>query len=209
MIVSPSRFRLRRIFKGIVLTIARPLSKMGISPNTVTYTTLLFALIAFLSLTISGIEPVFGFFVFLVGLFDGVDGAVARLSGKQTLQGAFTDSFVDKVSEALLLLSIAVAYSSISLLTLPVPIWSLICYTGWILTSYTRAIAANQNVQDLDIGLGARSERLFILVVFSLFWWTLWGLVVVTIIGVLTAGYRFWHYCKEIETNVTIQDEEP
>ena len=69
------------------------------------------------------------------------------------------------------------------------------------MTSYTRARAEGLGVTDLDIGLGGRSERLLTLVIFSLFGLVLWGLVVVTIMGLCTAAYRLHHYKNQIQTN--------
>lgn len=197
----PSKFRVRRIFKGLVLRIARPLAKAGVRPNTITYVSLFLSFIAALSLSLTGIQLVFGIFVFLSGLFDGVDGAVARERNVASDVGAFTDSVVDKVSEILILGAIAVVYSGIAILGVPVELWVIIAISGWILTSYTRSRAAALGVNDLDIGLGARSERLFILVVFSLLNQLLWGLVFVSIIGILTSGYRFYRYQHELNSH--------
>jgi phosphatidylglycerophosphate synthase len=94
--------------------------------------------------------------------------------------------------------SIAVEFSGLSFLSLRVEWWVLIAITGWLLTSYTRSRASSLGVNDLDIGLGGRSERMFTLVVFSILNLLLWGLVVVSVIGVLTAGYRFYRYQREI-----------
>jgi phosphatidylglycerophosphate synthase len=197
----PSKFRVRRIFKGLVLWIARPLAKAGVRPNTITYVSLFLSFIAALSLSLIGIQLVFGIFVFVSGLFDGVDGAVARERNVASDVGAFTDSVVDKISEILILGAIAVAYSGITILGIPVELWVIIAISGWILTSYTRSRAATLGVSDLDIGLGARSERLFILVVFSCLNQLLWGLVFVSIIGVLTSGYRFYRYQHELNSH--------
>ncbi|MFX1367203.1 MAG: cytochrome b6-f complex subunit PetG, partial [Promethearchaeota archaeon] len=62
----------------------------------------------------------------------------------------------------------------------------------------TRSRAESLGVTDLDIGIGARSERLLTLVLFSLVNLLLWGLVVVTLMGLLTAAYRFYHYKREL-----------
>jgi phosphatidylglycerophosphate synthase len=200
----PSRFRIRRIFKGLVILIARPLAKSGIRPNTVTYFSLLLALLAALILNLTGSSIIFGVFVFLCGLFDGVDGAIAREMNSASDLGAFTDSVVDKISEILILLSIALAFSGTIFLGLHVELWVIIAIAGWLLTSYTRSRASSLGVKDLDIGLGARSERLFTLVVFSILNQLLWGLVVVSVMGLATAGYRFYKYQSTlIEMNKT------
>ena len=60
---------------------------------------------------------------------------------------------------------------------------------------------------DLDVGLGARSERLLTLVIFSFLSLVIWGLVVVAVMGLCTAAYRFYHYKRELlEANVEPQD---
>jgi phosphatidylglycerophosphate synthase len=159
---------------------------------------LLLALFAALYLNLTGSSIVFGILVFLSGLFDGVDGAVAREGGSASDIGAFTDSVVDKVSEILILISIAVEFSGTSFIGLQVELWVILAITGWLLTSYTRSRASSLGVTDLDIGLGARSERLFTLVVFSILNHILWGLVVVSILGLATAGYRFYKYQSAI-----------
>ncbi len=104
----PSRYRVRRVFKGLVWAIARPLACAGVRPDTITYLCLLFALIAALGLNLSGSTIFFGIFVFLSGLFDGVDGAVARERGIASDAGAFTDSVIYKISEVRILSAISV-----------------------------------------------------------------------------------------------------
>ena len=199
----PSRFRVRRIFKGLVVAVAKPLARRGVHPNTVTYFSLLLAFLAAITLNVTGSALLFGVIVFFSGLFDGVDGAVARERDVSSDLGSFTDSVIDKVSEILILGSIAVKYYGESIFGLPVSLWVIAAITGWLLTSYTRARAAGLGVTDLDIGLGGRSERLFILVIFSVIDMLLWGLVVVAVIGLLTAGYRFHHYSSQLNTSQT------
>ncbi|KXH71540.1 MAG: hypothetical protein AM326_11675 [Candidatus Thorarchaeota archaeon SMTZ-45] len=194
----PSNFRVRRIFKGVVLWIARPLARAGTRPLTVTYFSLLLALLAAIALNLTGSSIVFGILVFLSGLFDGVDGAVARERNLASDIGAFTDSVTDKASEIMILGSIAVEYSGTLFLSLHVELWVIISISGWLLTSYTRSRASSLGVSNLDIGLGGRSERLFTLVVFSVLDQLLWGLVVVSMMGILTAMYRIHKYRDEL-----------
>ena len=195
----PSKFRVRRLFKGFVWWIARLLARTGVRPNTITYFSLLLALLAALALNLTGSPIAFGTLVFFCGLFDGVDGAVARETNAASDSGAFTDSVVDKVSEVLILGSIAVEFSGTYFLSLPIEYWVIIAITSWLLTSYTRSRASSLGVNDLDIGLGGRSERLLTLVVFSILNQLLWGLLVVSVMGLLTAGYRFYRYQDEID----------
>ena len=197
----PSKFRVRGIFRGLVMAIARPLAKRGASPDSITYLSLLFAMFACILLPLTQIQFLFGILVFITGLLDGVDGAVARLNESSSPSGGLTDSVVDKVAEALILTGIALAFPGMTFLGLSISMWVLIALFGWLMTSYTRARAEGLGVTDLDIGVGARSERLLTLVIFSLVGFVLWGLVVVAIMGVCTAGYRLYHYKKQIQEN--------
>ncbi|MGY5872855.1 MAG: CDP-alcohol phosphatidyltransferase family protein [Candidatus Thorarchaeota archaeon] len=199
----PSKFRVRGIFRGLVYLIARPLARVGASPDSITYVSLLFALLAFVSLPLTQLPQLFAILVFITGLLDGVDGAVARLSESSTLAGGLTDSVIDKVAETLILAGIALAFPDTSILGLSVSMWVLLAIFGWLMTSYTRARAEGLGVTDLDIGLGGRSERLLILVIFSLFGFVLYGLVVVALVGLFTAAYRLFHYKQQIIENST------
>ncbi len=194
----PSRYRVRGPFRRIVQAIALPLARTGIRPDTITYFSLFLAMIAALTLNLFGSQILFAILIFLVGLFDGVDGAIARLSSTSSKQGSLSDSIVDKVAEMLILISIGVAYQTIEILGLSVSLWVVLCLFGWLMTSYTRARAEGLGITDLDIGLGGRSERILILVIFSLFGFLLLGLIVVTILGLGTAAYRAYHYKSQL-----------
>ena len=183
--------------------IARPLARAGVSPDAITYISLLFAFIASLSLLLSHFQLLFGVLVFIAGILDGVDGSVARLTESSSASGAFTDSVIDKVAEMVILSGIAIAYQNDSLLGLSVPLWVLLSLFGWLMTSYTRARAQSLGVKDLDIGIGARSERLLVLVIFSIAGFILWGLIVVAVIGLGTAAYRFYHYRSQLSEKIS------
>jgi len=197
----PSKFRVRGIFRGLVFAIARPLARIGARPDSITYASLLFALAAFISLPLTQLQWLFGILVFITGVLDGVDGAVARLNNSSSRSGGLTDSVIDKVAETFILAGIALAFPNTTLFGLSVSMWVLFAIFGWLMTSYTRARAEGLGVTDLDIGLGGRSERLLTLVIFSLIGLVLWGLVIVTIMGLCTAAYRLYHYRNQIKTN--------
>jgi len=178
--------------------IGERLAGVGVRPDTVTYVSLQLALLGFVLFLLTLNQWLYALFVFLVGLLDGIDGVVARSSDRATPMGALTDSIIDKVSEIMLLLALVLGFPDQTILGVGVPIWGMLCISGWLLTSYSRSRAEALGVKDLDVGLGARSERLFTLIVFSLFFQVLWGLVVVTFMGIFTAAYRFYHYKREL-----------
>jgi phosphatidylglycerophosphate synthase len=165
---------------------------------TATYFTLFLSLVSFLALALTLSQPLYGIFVFLVGFFDGVDGAIARIREMSSRYGAFTDSLVDKLSEFIILIAIVLVYPMESVFGLPVNVWVLVCLFGWLMTSYSRSRAESLGASDLDIGLGGRSERLLILVIMSLASMLLLGLAIVTFVGIFTAAYRFGHYGRQL-----------
>lgn len=196
--MSPSKYRVRRIFRWLMQPIGERLAGAGVRPDTVTYVSLQLAILGLVLFLLTLNQWLYALFVFLIGILDGIDGVVARASGRSTPMGALTDSIIDKVSEIILLLALVLSFPNQSVLGVGVPVWGMLCVSGWLLTSYSRSRAEALGVKDLDVGFGARSERLFTLIIFSLLFQVLWGLVVVTFMGVLTAAYRFYHYKREL-----------
>ena len=96
--------------------------------------------------------------IFLSGLFDVLDGAVARSTHRTSVRGDFVDHVFDRYADVALLIGIAVssyAYPSLALLAL----------VSLLLTSYmgTQAQAVGQG--RLYGGLLTRADRLVVLVV--------------------------------------------
>jgi archaetidylinositol phosphate synthase len=81
--------------------------------------------------------------------------------------------------------------------------WVFVAITGSLLVSYTRSRAQAAGVVDTDVGLAARSERLFILVVMSCLVLVhpacpFGGVLLVAVLGHLTVTYRVWYYWREL-----------
>jgi len=115
----------------------------------------------------------------LAGGFDIVDGAVARVTGKTSKQGAFLDSTLDRVAEVAVFAGILVGgYSS--------PILVLLALSFSLLVSYTRAKGDALGVALSGIGIGERSERLLILAVLSIAGLAYWGVILVLIAALYT-----------------------
>jgi phosphatidylglycerophosphate synthase len=184
------------------MAIARPLARAGVRADTVSYLSLFFAYLAFISLLVFQSPILFGCSVFIAGLLDGVDGAVARETSSGSSRGAFTDSVLDKAAEIIILFAILLVFSGSVVLGLSVESWIFLAVSGWLMTSYTRARAESLGARNLDIGLGGRSERLLILVVFSLLGLVLWGIVVVSLVSLGTAVYRAIHYSGQIRDSL-------
>ena len=79
-----SKFRLRYIFKPLVNLIAKGLIRIGVTPNIATIIMFNFSVLSFISLVFFQNLLCFSIFVFITGIMDGCDGAIARLINKST-----------------------------------------------------------------------------------------------------------------------------
>ncbi|MHA1931550.1 MAG: CDP-alcohol phosphatidyltransferase family protein [Promethearchaeota archaeon] len=96
-------------------------------------------------------------FIGLAGTFDLLDGEVARRTGKVTPAGAYLDSNLDRLSDAILILSLI--YGGLINFLLGYIILFLV-----IMISYTRSRAENEGVDMKGIGFMERAERMLFLI---------------------------------------------
>ncbi|MBY8991033.1 MAG: CDP-alcohol phosphatidyltransferase family protein [Candidatus Lokiarchaeota archaeon] len=160
----PSQFRVRKIFRWLVNLIAKGLIKLRVTPNLATIIMLLFSFFSFISLVCFRNLLYFSIFVFITGIMDGCDGAIARLTNTATKFGGFIDSFMDRFSEFFIFFGLLI-FSKDQVLWewFDMKLIVFISFFTSIMISYTRARAEVIFKGDFDIGLMARSERLFYL----------------------------------------------
>jgi len=158
----------------------------------------LFTLLGFFStlvaswLILKGCWVSAGLAILLSGLFDLLDGVIARNLGKVTIFGSFFDSVMDRYSDLLLLMAIAIFYlkkenPSLVILTFAVAI-------GTVLIPYVRAKAESLQIS-CHVGLMERAERIVLLALGSLLNWMepiLWILAIFTHFTVLHRIYYVW-----------------
>lgn len=164
----------------------------GLTPNALTIIGLLLncavAAVLWQGYLLSG-----GILVLGAGLFDLLDGAMARITGQITPFGSFLDSTLDRYSEVIL-------YGGLLLYMLTTPdarvgtilIYLTIC--GSILVSYARARAEALGYK-LQVGLLARPERILILAAGLILGhplWALWLLAIFTNITTIQRIYHLW-----------------
>ena len=158
----------------------------------------LFTLLGFFStllaswLILKGFWLSAGLTIILSGLFDLLDGVIARNLGKATIFGSFFDSVMDRYSDLLLLLALSIHYlreenSGLVILTSVVAI-------GTVLIPYVRAKAESLQIS-CHLGLMERAERIILLSLGALLNWmepVLWILAVLTHFTVLHRIYYVW-----------------
>ncbi|MHA1845235.1 MAG: CDP-alcohol phosphatidyltransferase family protein [Promethearchaeota archaeon] len=162
----PSKFRLRIIFKPLITGLARLLSLIGVTPNMVTFIMLIFSILSYIFLVFFRNLLFSAIFIFLAGISDGVDGALARISNKSSKFGSFLDSTLDRFSEFFIFLGLLL-YCWDFMLWNVIDMKIIIFFSLFasLMISYSRARAETIFKGDFDFGLMARSERLFYLVV--------------------------------------------
>jgi len=169
----PSKLRLRYIFRPLVNVIAKGLSKIGITPNLATILMLCSAIFSFIALVFFQNLLIFGILVFITGIMDGCDGAIARLTNKSSAFGGFFDSIMDRFSEFVIFLALLIfSWDQFLWNFIDMKLIIFITFLAAIMTSYVRTRAENFfkgefNKREFDLGLMARSERLFYLFITS------------------------------------------
>jgi CDP-diacylglycerol---glycerol-3-phosphate 3-phosphatidyltransferase len=142
-----------------LMGVGRAVGRSGISANTLTYGSLLFAAGAGVTAGLGHFLVAAGL-VMLSGVLDVLDGVVARATGTESRYGALLDSTVDRLSDGLPLLGIAVFYGDAhGLAALPV-----IAMLGGFTVSYVRARAEGLGVK-LPALFMRRAERVLLLTV--------------------------------------------
>ncbi len=177
--------RIQQRARQIAEMVVRPLAALGMTPNMATLLGLLLNGIA-AAIIASGNLRWGGAMLLFAGLFDMVDGALARVSNKKTTFGAFFDSTLDRYSEGIVLLGVilyAVTLGESQGRTLLIAL-SYVAALSSLMVSYARARAEGLGLS-LKSGLMARPERVLLLAAglmlggASLLLWTV-GILAVT-----------------------------
>ena len=184
------RLRARGLLTRFVSNpIARLLIALRIPPDAITLAGFLVA--AYAAWLIADGRLVAGALVMLAGAaLDMLDGAVARLSGKASTFGAFFDSVMDRLGEAVVLFGLAVHFtrtdadSGVYL--------AFAALTASLMVSYLRARAEGLAIPG-DVGLMGRPERVVVLGASLLLGRPEWGLALIAALGALTVLQRAWH----------------
>jgi CDP-diacylglycerol--glycerol-3-phosphate 3-phosphatidyltransferase len=138
-----------------------------------------------------------GLMVIFAGLFDMLDGALAKITNRVTDFGAFLDSVVDRYSEAIVLFGLLLYYyyrpNSQGLVEI---ILIYVILVGSMMISYARARAGALNIKN-EVGIMARPERIVILAIGLLFATVLlvpalWVLAIGTQITAIHRIYHVW-----------------
>lgn len=193
-----------------LFVIAKRFSK--VNPDVLTWLALLFAVLSGIFFYFSSVEMELlnyylffaALFVFLNGLFDAVDGKVAKIANKTSLRGDFLDHALDRYADVFMV-------GGLALSSWCRPSIGLLAVIGMLLTSYmgtqSQAIGHKRDYS----GLLGRADRLVLLMIFPIVqhialryslqlpWNTTvleWGLIYFAVVGNITAVQRFYSTLK-------------
>ncbi len=170
----------RPLLMSSVTAFARWLQSIGVTPNMISFTG--FALtIGSAALLATGYLLIGGFILWAAAMLDMVDGTLARLSESESKFGAFLDSTLDRYSESITFLGLAVYYANQNNAQTPLLLIFFTLVGSWAV-SYTRARAEGLDIE-CNVGFLQRPERLVLLIaslILGLVLPVLWLLAIMT-----------------------------
>src|SRR6266849_7401183 len=170
----------------VIRLIVRGLALSKIQPNVLTFLGLVINAGAAVLLA-TGQFRAAGFVIIGAGIFDMVDGRVARETNQVTRFGGFFDSVLDRYSDLALLMGLLVYYGTINR-----PFYvvlTAIVMTASVMISYTRSRAENI-IPTCKVGFMERPERIVLFIIGALFDRMAPVLWVIAILGNVTVIHR-------------------
>jgi CDP-diacylglycerol--glycerol-3-phosphate 3-phosphatidyltransferase len=182
----------------IIRLIVHGLALSRINPNVLTFFGLLVNIGAACFLAVGRFRTA-GFVIIFAGLFDMVDGRVARATNQVTRFGGFFDSVLDRYSDLALLMGLLVYYGTINR-----PFYvvlTAIVMTASVMISYARSRAENI-IPTCKVGFLERPERVVLLILGALFDRMAPVLWVIAVLGNVTVVHRMvftWQEARRLE----------
>lgn len=207
---------LQKVIYWVINPIVRGMIAIGITPNIITFLGLLGNIAAAVLMIYGGVEHPndlsyvgwSGAIILFSGLFDMMDGRVARLGNMSSTFGALFDSVLDRYSELITLFGISYwlilsGYMWGSIIT-------FVALVGSIMVSYVRARAEGLDL-DCKVGLMQRPERVVVTAVAAIFSGVLtdydfdstliliYAMALIAVLANLTAFWRIAHCYKQLK----------
>ncbi|MGH9542637.1 MAG: CDP-alcohol phosphatidyltransferase family protein [Terriglobales bacterium] len=135
-----------------------------------------------------------GLVIIAAGIFDMVDGRVARATNTASHFGAFFDSVVDRYSDLALYFGLLVYYASINRFFYVVLV--AVVMTGSVMVSYARA-RAEAIIPKCKVGFMERPERIVLVIIGALFNRMAAILWVIAVLSNVTVVHRILYTYRE------------
>src|SRR5246127_1232799 len=191
-----------RSCKWLLYKIVHGLALTRISPNALTFIGLLINLVAGILFGYAHADNQRRMFVYAglviigAGIFDMVDGRVARATNQVTTFGAFFDSVIDRYSDVALFFGLLVYYARAN------PFFYLVMVafvmTTSVMVSYTRA-RAESLIGSCKVGFMERPERIVLVLLGALFNRMAPVLWVIAVLSTITVIHRMWYTYQQMK----------
>lgn len=182
-----------RACRVLLYAIVRGLALTKISPNVLTFLGLVINVVAAVLFGFASADNQQRMFLYAglviigAGIFDMVDGRVARATGQVTQFGAFFDSVIDRYSDVALFFGLLVYYARANRFFYLV-LTALVMVTS-VMVSYTRA-RAESLIGTCKVGFMERPERIVLIIIGALFNRMAPALWVLAVLSTITVIHR-------------------
>ena len=203
---------LQKVIYAIINPLIKGMIKVGITPNFITTTGFVLNLVAMAMFIYAAELPECeayawigwsGGVILFAGLFDMMDGRLARMGGMSSTFGALWDSTLDRYSELCTLFGICYyllmhgSWDWAGVVTFAAMV-------GSVMVSYVRARAEGLDIECKE-GLMQRPERVVVTAVGALFcgvcanlWVLVVPMIIIAVLANLTAFWRVAHCYREL-----------
>ena len=142
-----------------------------------------------------------GAVIIFSGLFDMIDGHMARIGNLSSSFGALWDSTLDRYSEMVSLFGVFMVFEKAGWLW--TGIITFLALMGSVMVSYVRARAEGLRIE-CKVGLMQRPERVVVTAVVAIItgltgnlWWLAGGMILIAVLANITALWRLL-YCYQV-----------
>lgn len=199
---------LQKIIYVIITPVIKGMIRIGFTPNLVTTIGFVLNIAATIMLLYAAGEMTestsivgwSGAVILFAGLFDMMDGRLARIGNMSSMFGALWDSTLDRYSELFTLFGIAMYLILNSWVTGAV--LTFLAMVGSVMVSYVRARAEGLGIE-CKVGLMQRPERVVLTSlgailcgIFDNLWFLVVPIVIIAILANITAFWRICHCYK-------------
>lgn len=199
---------LQKIIYVIITPVIKGMIRIGFTPNLVTTIGFVLNIAATIMLLCAAGEMTestsivgwSGAVILFAGLFDMMDGRLARIGNMSSMFGALWDSTLDRYSELFTLFGIAMYLILNSWVTGGV--LTFLAMVGSVMVSYVRARAEGLGIE-CKVGLMQRPERVVLTSlgailcgIFDNLWFLVVPIVIIAILANITAFWRICHCYK-------------
>lgn len=199
---------LQKIIYVIITPVIKGMIRIGFTPNLVTTIGFVLNIAATIMLLyaageMTGSTSIVGWsgaVILFAGLFDMMDGRLARIGNMSSMFGALWDSTLDRYSELFTLFGIAMYLILNSWVT--GGILTFLAMVGSVMVSYVRARAEGLGIE-CKVGLMQRPERVVLTSlgailcgIFDNLWFLVVPIVIIAILANITAFWRICHCYK-------------